>query len=73
MIISQDSLSKNSASVVFYAHIMQEVSDRKDYECFRSRLLGSYQKFYFGNWVSVKDTIANVYKRANLDRKLFVL
>ena len=59
MIISQDSLSADSGSVVFYTHIMQEISNRKAYEHYRSRLSWSYRNFHFGNWTSVKETITN--------------
>lgn len=59
MIVSQDSLSSNSGSVVFYAHVMQELKNEKDYRFFYSKLDKEYQKFGYGNWSKVKEMIAD--------------
>lgn len=57
MIVSQDSLSLDSGSVAFYAHIMQEVKDEKDYRKFYEKLDKEYQKFGYGNWSKIKRLI----------------
>lgn len=59
MIVSQDSLSGDSGSVAFYAHIMQELKNEEEYKNFYSKLHKEYQKFGYGNWSKIREMIIN--------------
>ena len=57
MIVSRDSLSPNAGSVVFYAHLMQQIKSRQEYEHYCGKLDMFYQKFKFGSWLNVLKTL----------------
>ena len=59
MIVSQDSLSSDSGSVAFYAHIMQELISEEEYKSFYRKLHKEYQKFGYGNWSKIREMIIN--------------
>lgn len=58
MIISQDSLSIDSGSVVLFAHLMQVIDNESDYRKYGKNLIGSKQ-FSYKSWLRVKNQIVD--------------
>jgi hypothetical protein len=59
MLVSQDSLSADSGSVAFYAHIMQSVNNEAEFRGVYHRLEEGYQRFGYGNWSKIKEMITD--------------
>jgi hypothetical protein len=57
LIISQDSLSADSGSVAFYAHIMQAVNNEAKFRNFYDELAEEYRRFGYSNWNKIKEMI----------------
>lgn len=55
-IVSQDSLSADAGSIVFFANLFPVCNGQDEYEKFCS-LLGDNQSFRYSNWVKVKDLL----------------
>lgn len=51
LLISQDSLSVDSGSVAFYAHIMQAVNNKAEFNTFYVKLAEEYRRFGYANTV----------------------
>ena len=56
VIISQDSLSADAGSIVFFANIFPVCYDQDEYEDYHSQL-GENQSFRYSSWVKVRDLI----------------
>lgn len=59
MLVSQDSLSADSGSVAFYAHIMQAVNNEAEFRAFYNKLAEEYRRFGYGNWSKIKEMITD--------------
>lgn len=59
MLVSQDSLSADSGSVAFYAHIMRVVNNEAEFRAFYHKLADEYRRFGYGNWSKIKEMITD--------------
>lgn len=57
MIISQDSLSSDAGSIVFFAHLFPVCGSESEYSCY-CRLLGENYSFRYSSWFKVKRLIS---------------
>lgn len=58
MIISQDSLSKDAGSIVFWAHLFSVIKSEDDYKCYTSQL-NDTDLFKFNSWYKVYNQLSN--------------
>lgn len=56
LIISQDSLSSDAGSIVFFANLFPVCNDREDYDWYCKRL-SSNQSFRFSSWEKIKELL----------------
>lgn len=56
MIISQDSLSKDAGSIVFFAHLMEVVKNESEYRSYTAKLKDN-RPFSFKSWQKIKTKI----------------